>query len=44
MVLTNHYEYPDGYLTDNIGRIVGEGRGLLRLESIMRVLPDEDEE
>lgn len=41
MVLTNKYIYPEGYQSENIGRIVGEGRGLLRLESIKRVLPEE---
>lgn len=41
MVLTNQYIHPEGYLSEGIGRIVGEGRGILRLESIMRVLPDE---
>lgn len=41
MVLTNKYVYPDGYQTEHgLGRIVGEGRGMLRLESIKRVLPD----
>lgn len=44
MVLTNNYKHPEGYLTEGIGRIVGEGRGLLRLESIMRVLPDDEQE
>lgn len=44
MVLTNQYKHPDGYLTEGMGRIVGEGRGLLRLESIMRVLPTEDDQ
>lgn len=36
MVLSNVYEHPEGYLTNGLGRIVGEGRGLLRLESISR--------
>lgn len=31
------YEYPDGYQSDGLGRIVGEGRGALRLESIKRL-------
>lgn len=45
MVLTNKYVYPDGYQTEHgLGRIVGEGRGMLRLESIKRVLPDEGKE
>jgi len=31
------YEHPDGYLHKGMGRIVGESRGLLRLESIRRI-------
>jgi hypothetical protein len=31
------YEHPEGYLHKGMGRIVGEGRGLLRLESIKRI-------
>lgn len=31
------YEHPEGYLHAGMGRIVGEGRGLLRLESIKRI-------
>jgi hypothetical protein len=31
------YEYPEGYQAENLGRIVGEGRGALRLESIKRI-------
>lgn len=34
------YEYPDGYQTDGMGRIVGEGRGALRIESILRIVGD----
>jgi hypothetical protein len=36
--LKNHYVYPDGYTTDGLGRIVGEGRDALRVESITRTL------
>lgn len=43
MVLTNRYIHPEGYLSEGVGRIVGEGRGLLRLESIKRVLNDDEE-
>lgn len=32
-----HYEYPEGYQVQHLGRIVGEGRGALRLESIKRI-------
>jgi hypothetical protein len=31
------YIHPDGYLHEGMGRIVGEGRGILRLESIRRI-------
>lgn len=43
MIMSNQYIHPEGYLTEGIGRIVGEGRGLLRLESISRVLAPLDE-
>lgn len=32
------YEYPEGYQSDGLGRIVGEGRGALRLASITRFM------
>lgn len=38
MVLTNKYIHPEGYLHEGMGRIVGEGRGLLRLESLKRLV------
>lgn len=38
---STHYTHPDGYLTHGMGRIVGEGRDILRLASIMRLEPDE---
>jgi hypothetical protein len=44
MKISTSYEHPDGYLTDGIGRIVGEGRGLLRLESMTRSIPEDAEE
>lgn len=35
----SHYKYPDGYQTvPGMGRIVGEGRDVLRLESMTRSL------
>lgn len=44
MVLSNNYKHPDGYLSpEGVGRIVGEGRGLLRLESIKRVIAKNEE-
>lgn len=36
------YKYPDGYTSNGIGRIVGEGRDALRLESLTRALRDEN--
>lgn len=37
-VVTNQYLYPDGYQTHGMGRVVGDGRDALRLESIQRAL------
>ncbi len=42
-VLTSHYEYPEGYLHD-MGRIAGEARDMLRLESVTRVLTKQEEQ
>lgn len=39
IIIKSHYEHPAGYLTEGIGHIVGEGRGMLRLESINRLVP-----
>lgn len=36
IVMKNQYIHPEGYLHAGMGRIVGDGRGLLRLESITR--------
>lgn len=36
-VISSKYIYPDGYESKGLGRIVGEGRDALRLESIKRV-------
>ena len=36
-VLSSRYEYPAGYVT-HLGRIAGDGRDALRLESIVRVV------
>jgi hypothetical protein len=36
MVLSSRYEHPDGYLTKGLGRVTGEGKGLLRIEAINR--------
>ena len=42
VVLKSQYEHPKGYLSEGMGRIVGEGRGLLRLESIKRIVGVEE--
>lgn len=38
--VSGHYVYPDGYLHEGLGRIVGNGRDALRLESLTRALVD----
>lgn len=42
-VLSSHYEYPEGYLHAGMGRIAGESRDVLRLESVTRVLTKQEE-
>lgn len=37
VITMNKYVHPEGYLAKGMGRIVGEGRGVLRLESIKRI-------
>lgn len=37
LVFSNKYIHPEGYLHKGMGRIVGEGRGVLRLESLKRL-------
>lgn len=39
-VLSGGYHYPEGYAHKGFGRITGDGRDRLRLESIFRVLDD----
>lgn len=36
VVTSNRYIHPEGYLHKGMGRIVGDGRGLLRLTSVKR--------
>lgn len=36
VILSTQYKHPEGYLHAGLGRIAGDGRGLLRLESIRR--------
>jgi hypothetical protein len=38
IIVGSRYEHPEGYLSNGLGRIVGEGRGALRLESIKRIV------
>lgn len=42
-VVSSTYDYNDapGYLTQGIGRVVGEGRDVLRLEGVTRLLRGE---
>ena len=40
-VMSNQYIYPEGYSCE-FGRIVGDGRGMLRLESIKRIVAKGD--
>lgn len=42
MVMSNKYVHPEGYLSEGLGRIVGEGRGLLRIEAIKRHVGNEE--
>lgn len=37
IVMKSKYIFPDGYISKGLGRIVGDGRGILRLESIKRI-------
>lgn len=43
VVLSTQYQHPEGYLHQGMGRIAGDGRGLLRLESIKRTISRFDE-
>jgi hypothetical protein len=37
-LISRAMRYPDGYLTKEIGRISGDGRGLMRIASITRTI------
>lgn len=37
-VTRSRYEHPDGYLSEGLGRIVGDGRDALRLASLARIV------
>lgn len=41
--IKGHYVYPENYLHEGLGRIVGDGRDALRLESLSRALADSPE-
>lgn len=41
-VHSNKYVHPEGYLHDGMGRIVGDGRDALRMESIKRTIRETD--
>ncbi len=43
-VLSSHYEYPEGYLHEGMGRIAGEARDMLRLESVTRVVAKQEQQ
>lgn len=38
------YDYAEGYIIKGMGRLTGAERNALRLESVMRVLPDDADE
>lgn len=37
-ILSSHYKHPEGYLHKGMGRIVGDGRDALRVESLTRFM------
>lgn len=41
--IKGHYVYPEDYLHEGLGRIVGDGRDALRLESLSRAITDTGE-
>lgn len=41
-VLASHYEYPEGYLHAGMGRIAGDSKDVLRLESVTRLVTKQD--
>jgi hypothetical protein len=43
-LLKSGYDYSDGYVVKGMGRLDGEERDLLRLESVLRVLPVEQQQ
>ncbi len=42
-IVTSGYAYPDGYQIQGMGRITGEGRDSLRLESLVRIVGEQAE-
>jgi hypothetical protein len=44
LIVGSKYEHPEGYLHKGMGPITGEGRGVIRLESITRIVRSFEEE
>lgn len=42
--LSNHYDYADGYIVKGMGRLDGDERNRLRLESVQRIMPNDTAE
>lgn len=42
-VVSSHYEYPDGYQTRGLGRLVGSDRDVLRLASVKHTMAKHEE-
>ena len=38
VILGNRYKYPEGYTTSGMGRIGREGMGVLRMETMRRIV------
>lgn len=43
-LLGSHYDYADGYIVKGMGRLDGDERNMLRLESVLRVMPPDTAE
>jgi hypothetical protein len=41
-IVSSHYDYPDGYQREGLGRISGLGRDRLRLETMTRLIKDKE--
>lgn len=40
-LIRSRYDYADGYVVKGMGRLDGDERDMLRLESVLRILPDD---